>query len=254
MTANVSPAILLDSRTHIVHSSVVGDDYELSVWLPPSYASSTARYPVVYVLDAPVAFAFAAQSTMMSIYGEVLPEVIVAGIGYPLQSAYEDWPRDRDYAPVATPDNAESGHAADFIESLRSELLPFTDATYRTDVADRTLWGHSLGGALALHLLLERPGLFHRFIATSPGVTVQGQPMLDPGCWPPQDSALAARLFVSVGSADDEFRPHIESFNSDLRSRNYQDLRFESVVLPGYGHIAAAPIGFLTGLRSVFTP
>jgi predicted alpha/beta superfamily hydrolase len=254
MTEDGSPVVILDSRAHTVSSSVVNDDYQLAVWLPPSYASSTAQYPVVYVLDAPMTFGLAAQGTMISIFGDVLPEVIVVGVGFPLQSAYEGWPRSRDYAPVPIPDEEGSGHAAAFVECLRTELLPFIDQTYRTNVADRTLWGHSIGGALALHLLLENRGLFQRLIATSPGVVVQGQAMLDHTSWPPPGSQLSARLFVSVGSVDDEFRPHIEAFNADLRERDYQGLQFESAVLPGYGHIGAAPIRFLAGLRAVFTP
>lgn len=255
MTLDGSPVVILDSRAHVVHSTVVGDDYQLSVWLPPSYTTSTASYPVVYVLDAPVTFGLAAHGTMISIFGELLPEVIVVGIGQPVSSAYEWGPtRARDYSPVPVPDDENSGHAAAFAVSMGTELLPFVDKTYRTEVADRTLWGHSFGGAFALHLLLEQPGLFQRFIATSPAVIEQGRPLLDAGSWPAARSALPARLFVSVGSTDDEYRPHVESFITDLQGRCYQDLRFEWVVLPGYGHVGAAPVGFLTGLRAVFAP
>jgi predicted alpha/beta superfamily hydrolase len=255
VTAGIQPVIVLDSQTHVVHSSVVDDDYQLSVWLPPSYASSTAPYPVVYVLDAPIAFALAAQATMMSIFGDVLPEVIVVGVGPPLRSAYEYGPtRTRDYAPVPIAEDAESGHGDEFAACLRTELLPFIDDTYRTEVANRTLSGHSLGDVFALHMMLEQPGLFHRFIAASPSVVEAGQAMLDPGRWPSPNSVLVARLLVSVGSADDDYRPHVESFITALQERNYRDLQLDSAVLPGYGHIDAAPAGFLGGLREVFGP
>ena len=255
MTNTDPPAVILDSRTHRLRSSVVGDDYELSVWLPPSYSSSSARYPVLYALDGPVTFGLAAHGTLISIFGELVPEVIVVAIGQPLASAYE-WggTRSRDYAPVPVPDDDGSGQGWRFAECLRTEIIPLVDQAYRTDVADRTLWGHSLGGLFAVHLLLEEPGLFHRFVATSPAVVEAGRYMLDPETWPAAGTDLPARLFVSVGSNDADYRPHVESFTADLQQRGYQGLRLESAVLPGYGHIAAAPIGFLTGLRSVFTP
>ena len=85
--------------------------------------------------------------------------------------------------------------------ALRDEILPFVDTSYRTDVADRTIWGHSLGGVLAIELLLKESGLFHRFIATSPGVVLDGQALLDLQVdAPPVRSHLPGRLFLSVGS------------------------------------------------------
>ena len=85
---------------------------------------------------------------MINVFGGVVPEVLVVGIGRPVISAYEDGPsRARDYSPVPIPGDQESGHADAFIEALRTERLPFTDHHYRTNRDDRSLWGHSLGGA-----------------------------------------------------------------------------------------------------------
>ena len=40
-----------------IHSERLGRDYELYVWLPPSYASSPdRRYPVIFTTDAPQSF------------------------------------------------------------------------------------------------------------------------------------------------------------------------------------------------------
>lgn len=249
------PAIILDSHSHVVWSDVVGDRYQISVWLPPTYGSSMSRYPVLYVLDGPVTFGLAAHGTLMSIYGDLVPEVIVVAVGQPLTSAYEWGPtRARDYALAVVPDDPTAGHGAEFAECLRTEIVPFVDQTYRTDTADRALWGHSYGGVLALYLLLQRPGLFHRFIATSPAVVDQGVAQLDAGAWPAASSAVPARLFISVGSADDEYRPHIDSFVSELRGRKYDLLQFDSAILPGLNHVAAAPTGFLAGLAAIYAP
>jgi hypothetical protein len=252
---NAPAATILDSHAHVVHSDRVGDDYQLSVWMPPSYASTDTAYPAVYVLDGSLTFGFSAQATMMSTFGGVVPEVLVVGISRPADSVYAPGPsRARDFSPTALPGDDESGHADAFVEALRTELLPFVDERYRTEPGDRTLWGHSLAGAFALRLCLERRGLFQRFIATSPAVVEQGQPLLDPHTWPAAGSRLSTRLFVSVGADDRDYRPAVESFVDQLRERKYLDLDVDQEVLPGCGHIDAAPGGFLAGIRAVFRP
>src|SRR5687768_14879617 len=60
-----------------------GWDFRVSVALPASYAASTKRYPVLYVLDADVFFATAVeQARLQGLVGEI-SEVILVGIGYP---------------------------------------------------------------------------------------------------------------------------------------------------------------------------
>ncbi len=253
MDESFAPAAIPDSHAHVIHSALVDDDYQLSVWLPPSYGSSTAVYPAIYALDGSMTFGIAAQGAMISHFGGLLPEVLVIAIGRPGRSAYDPGPsRARDFSPVSLPDDSESGHAATFTEALRTELLPFVERTYRADPTDRTLWGHSLAGAFALHVLLEGPRLFNRTIATSPAVVEQGRVLVDPAGWPGPGSELAARVYTSVGSADDDYRPHVENFGQELQNRGYPGLWLEQEILPGYGHVAAAPVGFLAGLRAVF--
>lgn len=37
MNKNHPPATLLYTHTRMLHSNIVDDDYELSIWLPPGY-------------------------------------------------------------------------------------------------------------------------------------------------------------------------------------------------------------------------
>lgn len=254
MTPAGPPAVILNSRTHVMHSAAVDDDYQLDIWLPDGYHDSSQRYPVLYVLDSPGWFGMVCATVMTQIWEELLPELIVVGVGKPMQTLDEWWPvRSRDYSPRPLPGEEGSGRSDAFHQALRHEILPAIDATYRTDTADRTLWGHSLGGLFALRTLLNASGLFHRFIATSPAVSLDGQILLDLAVdSPPAGSNLPGRLFVSVGTLDKEFGASIEAFNAELRLRHYQGLHVDSVELPGYGHSSAAPPGFLIGLQSVF--
>ena len=100
----------------------------------------------------------------------------------------------------AVPDDPASGQASAFFDALQAEIVPLVDAEYRTDPADRILWGHSFGGVFAVYALLERGGLFHRVIATSPSAFEQGVQLLDPDAWPDPGATVSASLFTSIGS------------------------------------------------------
>jgi predicted alpha/beta superfamily hydrolase len=252
MTLDGAPAIILDSHVHVLRSTIVDDDYELAVWLPPSYAGSAERYPALYLLDSPANFGFAIACIIGQIWEGLLPEMIVVGIGKPVASYDEWWPvRSRDYSPAPLPNDESSGHAVAFSLCLATELLPFVDRTYRTKPSDRAIWGHSLGGTFVLYMLLNESKLFYRYIATSPAVVEQGQVLIDAGL-PLVGAALPAKLFVSVGSLDDEFLPHVEALETALRRRQYQGLQLSRATLVGYAHASAAPMGFMLGIRAVF--
>ena len=254
MTAIGPPAVILDSHSHVLHSAAVGDDYLLDVWLPESYQGSALRYPVLYLLDSPGVFGLAVGIVMTHVWEGLLPELIVVGIGKPMETLDEWWAiRTRDYSPKPLPGDDGSGHADAFQRALRDEILPFVDTTYRTDVDDRTICGHSVGGVFVLSLLLNRSALFRRYLASSPALVVDGQTLLDLRAdGPPARSDVPGRLFVSVGTLDTELRPHIEAFNTELQQRDYQGLHLDTAELAGYGHATAGFLGLLTGLRRLF--
>lgn len=249
-----SPAVILDSRTHVLRSKLVGDEYQLDVWLPDGYEDSAENYPVMYVLDSPACFGLVVAAVMTHIWEQLVPELIVVGIGKPMASLDEWWPvRSRDYSPKVLPGEEGSGRSETFLRAVRDEILPFVDSTYRTTVADRTVWGHSLGGVFALRLLFDAAGLFHRYIVTSPAVVLYGQTLLDLDADGPAARAqVPGELFVSVGTLDEDFKPHIDGFTTALRARDYQGLHVHTADLDGYGHLSAGAPGFLSGLRTVF--
>ena len=83
--------MILDSHSHVLHSAAVGDDYLLDVWLPESYDGSALRYPVLYVLDSPGLFGLAVGIVMTHVWEGMLPELIVVGIGKPMETLDEWW-------------------------------------------------------------------------------------------------------------------------------------------------------------------
>lgn len=187
------------------------------------------------------------------IWDGMLPDMIVVGVGKQISSLDEWWPvRGRDYAPVALSASPGSGHADEFRDCLREELIPYVEQHFRTDPSDRTLWGHSLGGAFVLHLLLQPDTTFQRCIATSPAVVLDGQRLIDIDDVADAEALSTTVLFVSAGSLDEDHLPHIEAVRDALRLRDNRGLQFNYALLEGQHHISAAPGGFLTGIQSVF--
>ena len=93
----------------------------------------------------------------------------MVGIGKPMKTLDEWWPiRTRDYSPKPLPAKMAPGTVTPSRRALQDEILPFVDTTYRTDVADRTIYGHSLGGVFVLSLLLNGSGLFRRSSPAAP--------------------------------------------------------------------------------------
>lgn len=126
---------------------------EFYVLLPPSYATSDKRYPVVYVLHHYTGNAF-------SMVG-------------PIKLAYQNALRTGDLQemifvfPNANNTLGGSGYLSsptigDYETYLTQELVAQIDATYRTlaDRSGRGITGCSMGGDGSIHLALKYPGTF----------------------------------------------------------------------------------------------
>ena len=156
----VVPAPSLDGN-------LLSDPAELDValWLPPSYGSSSQRYPVVYYL------AGYGESASTASIGKVLdgliaeravPEMILVGadgINAFGGSFYVD-----------------STVTGNWAEAIHDDLVGYIDANYRTlaTPASRGIAGFSMGGFGALDLAMRHPDVFGSVYALSPGLLAPG--------------------------------------------------------------------------------
>lgn len=241
----------------MLHSNIVDDEYELSIWLPESYDTSEQSYPTLYVLDAPIFFGSICWNAWIQMLDAGIPDMIVVGIGKRMKK-FDDWfwpIRWRDYSPAQLPGEPVSGHADRFLEFIGQELIPFIETNYRTRPDDRILWGQSLGGSFVMYALFSQTNLFRSYITSAPAFRGQDQVfrLVD------YESALATasfdsevRLFVSVGSLDQIFSPDVEAFMKFLPQQNIANLKFGSMIFEGLGHSAAAIPGFVYGIEAVY--
>jgi len=154
-------AVVLGHR-HVLRSELLGEDRELSVYLPNGYESSESlRYPLVVLLDGRMAFTSMAAMIHTLSEGGAIPRAIVVGI---LNT--DRW---RDLTPIEGMGIPGTGGGEAFLASLAGEILPYIDSKWRTN-GFRVFSGHSLGGLTTLNALQESPGLFDAYLSLSPSL------------------------------------------------------------------------------------
>lgn len=157
--------------THVVAApslarNLIGDEAEkrVLVYVPAGYDAETdRRYPVVYLLhgifDSPDVWTefydLPAILDRLIEHGTLPPSIVVMPDGGNFLGGgfYRDSPVSGDWATY-----------------IVDELVAFVDGAYRTEARRdaRAITGHSMGGYGALHLAMERPGVFGIAYAMSP--------------------------------------------------------------------------------------
>lgn len=170
--AAAAPAAPDPSGAFRIRSAVLGEERSFVVLAPPGYATSGRRYPVVYFTDGSPSLALLATVTRFLAQNGRMPEVILVGIDH------ADRVRDLTPSPGkfegAQPAAFKTAGGGDrFLSFLQDELIPHVERSYRTEPF-RMLLGHSLGGLLAVHAQLARPGLFQATLALAPTLTWNG--------------------------------------------------------------------------------
>ena len=172
-----------DIRRHPAFPSrLLGNQRGVLVYLPPGYARSRGRYPVLYlhdgqnVFDAGTSFAgveWGVDETAQRLIAAraIAPLIVVAVDNAGADRIHEYTPTRGRYEAfgVQGQSRALAGRYGRF---LSEELKPFIDMRYRTrpDAADTGLGGSSLGGLVTLSLALRFPGRFGRLAVMSPSV------------------------------------------------------------------------------------
>lgn len=142
-----------------LHSPQLGNERDILVYLPPSYAATDANYPVLYMHDGQNLF-----DPRTSHAGEwgVDDAIVAAGaetivVGIP--NAGDD--RLNEYSPF--PDaRLGGGDGDDYVAFLTETVKPLIDRTFRTlPGRDHTgIAGSSMGGLISAYAFFARPDVF----------------------------------------------------------------------------------------------
>jgi predicted alpha/beta superfamily hydrolase len=201
-----------------LRSAILGEDREYLVHLPAGYGTDTsARYPVLYVLDGTSQSGHTAESAALLARIGTIPPLIVVGV-----PSVDGETRDRDYTPPdmrLDTDEATSpmGEADRFLAFLRDELIGRVEQQYRT-TRPRMLAGWSRGGLFVVYSQLAAPALFEGRFAHSPALWREGDliatQLREAG------DLNAGLLYLSLGDAENEkmtaaFRHTVEVLRQD---------------------------------------
>jgi metallo-beta-lactamase class B len=152
---------------------------QIWMYLPPSYAVSEKKYPVLYMHDGQNIF-----DTYTSGYGEwgvdeCLDSIMKKGRNECIVVAIGNGPeRLNEYNPFDN-ESFGKGEGKAYAEFLASNLKPFIDAHYRTlkDRNNTIIAGSSMGGLISYYTQLAYPdvfgkaGVFSPAFWTAPGIS-----------------------------------------------------------------------------------
>jgi predicted alpha/beta superfamily hydrolase len=256
--ANAQETDSLRSGSYL-HSAIVGDDYKLSVALPPGYNTSHSSYPVLYVTDANSNFAAAAQTTKRLIQEKQIPPMIVVGIGYRTDSLAKIL-RLRDMTPDHDPSlrRSHAGRSSLFLRFIKEELMPYVQKSYNAS-SDASYAGMAIGGVFGLYVLFHDPETFHRYLIASPSIWYDSSVIFKTE----QDYTrthhdLSARAFLSVGGREESeanftrMETNIKRLEEALLTRHYSSLHLRTQVLDGETHFSVYPAALTAGLPYLF--
>jgi hypothetical protein len=145
-----------------------------------------------------------------------------------------------------------AGGADRFLRFLTEELIPLIDARYRT-APFRLLFGHSLGGLLALHTLVERPDVFRGVLAASPslwwndGAVAVSLARAASGLAPRERA-----LFLACGDEDQGMVGPLRRLDSALGAMPPARLRRRFTQLRDEDHMTTPHLTLYEGLKFVF--
>jgi hypothetical protein len=232
----------------------------------PSSEPPAGGWPVLYVLDGNAIFASFAETRRLQEHSDVGKSIIV-GVGYPTDKAY-DTRRLYDFTSASPPPEPwrtefaklRSGGREQFLDFLTGKLRAEIGRRFRINPERQALFGHSLGGLLALHALFSRPDAFHAVISASPSLFWHEQEMLK------EERDFVARLragripkvsrlLVVAGEREETIleRWDAEAFARRMEPLSEHGLRTRSEIYAGEGHMTVPVRAVSETLRFAFS-
>lgn len=242
-----TPRAAVIGETITLQSKTLGERRVINVYLPPDYAKSGARYPVLYMLDGGLGedFPHVVGSVDVSIKNAVIRPVIVVGI--------ENTERRRDLVGPTTiaEEQQAAPHAGGnerFRTFLREELKPRIAARYRV-TNESAIIGESFAGLFVVETFLVEPTLFDGYIAADPSVWWNdGAVVHDVNARLAAWSAGAKALYIA-GSAEQE---GVTALLTALRIVAPAGVTWIYEPMPSEQHSTIFAIAALRGIRSLF--
>jgi predicted alpha/beta superfamily hydrolase len=239
-------------KYHELKSEKLGRPLHIFVDLPEDYHASEQSYPVVYLLDGGNTFPLMASYHHYLRFGEEAPAIIIVGISYGADTFKEGNWRSTDFTAPSR-EREFWGGAAVFQAVIQEEIFPLIENGYRSNVEQRVIFGHSLGGQFVLFNALTKPELFYGHIASNPALHRNLPFFLS---WHGENDITKqlSRVFVSTGEFEaPRFREPAMEWIGHWQKESPRPWKLETRTLAGQTHLSAPPEAFRQGLQWLFS-
>ena len=269
-----SPYVLDNTEVRDIRAEGLKRDYQVFVALPDSYASSTKRYPVLFVLDANYAFPVVRSVASRLHKHAGYEEVIVVGLSYG-KGESGNYSRRRDYTPTVPRKHTwrsdmagrplALGEADGYGRFVAAEVLPLIAQHYRADMNRKVFIGHSYGSLLGLQTLFAAPRTYEHYILGSPSLWYDDGVMFErEKDYAARNKDLPASVFFGIGGEetlapgkkrsraeeDADMVADLREFNGALLSHRYPGFKSQVKVFAEENHASVFPLVLTHGLRS----
>lgn len=194
-------------ETITLKSDILNEDRQIMISKPAGYDQSSAKYPVMYLLDGNTHFHHTTGIIQFLSSVGNMPQMIVVAI--------PNTQRTRDLTPATSDTSSRlqnAGGADNFLKFIRRELMPHVESNYRTQPY-KLLVGHSFGGLFAINTLLTHPESFDAYVAISPSLWWDTQRLVDDAKpFFQSNSGLNKFLFVTLGNEGGNMLPAAQAF------------------------------------------
>jgi predicted alpha/beta superfamily hydrolase len=238
---------------HTITSKILGRDYQLYISFPKNYSTKDSiSYPVIYVLDGKFCLPII-RATKIFIENDIEEFIIVGVNASNIAHRYEDYTTsvstsedEKEEKKRNVPKGSvKSGGAAKFLESLKTEIIPFVDKNYKTN-ADRGIFGYSYAGLFTAYCLVNSDGYFTRFGISSPALWWDNEKLLNQAVTQINENKTndlpQTKVFISVGEKES---PTMVStmikYSKYLEYRNYDNINLQWQIFEKETHGSAVP-------------
>ena len=198
------------TEVHDMWSECVGDTFRVFV----GHCGADPE-GILFVTDANGLFGLAVDTVRLMQIPALVPSLLVVGVGYPHADAVIDTVqiRTRDLTPTPSRHFEGSGHAADFIKFVDSELRPWLTDRHPAAADHVTYFGHSLGGLFGVYSLLTATSTFDRYIVSSPSLWWDDETIFDIERGRADSARLHSEVYFGIGLLETDAGRRSEAAN-----------------------------------------